>query len=446
MKKRIILPAMLLSIAAAGIATTQLFAETPKIESDIVSIPEVPKAEDVVASVEDYSLTWGELSKDVEMLLEMVGEDIPADQKSNLKEIARQRIVQTFIVDSLVQIAAAKENVTVTPELREKALAEFEREQGVPFETALAQLPPSIANHNRKSFELRLLEMALLETVVFKDLKVDQKELDKAMAEVTSYREKATEKIETYHKAFTDKTMTVEDAVKADPDLFPPQVHVEISEDEFHQLPFPPAVLEAIKSTPEGALTKILTIDANTEMDATLQGFFMIEKKPSTSTAVNPQAKALATIEDLKKQLDEGADFATLAKEHSACPSGTQAGGDLGEFTRGMMVKPFEDAAFTQPIGEVGPVVKTDFGYHLIKVTARDDAADTVTASHILIRPEGQGYKFIPVMAVLPNLPPQEDVANILLEELKVEAAAKYFDSLRKSIRIQSTLYPSFAK
>ena len=74
----------------------------------------------------------------------------------------------------------------------------------------------------------------------------------------------------------------------------------------------------------------------------------------------------------LKKQIEEGADFAELAKVHSKCPSGAQ-GGDLGTFGRGQMVPEFDQVAFSAPVGEVQGPVKTQFGYHLLEVTARTD-------------------------------------------------------------------------
>ena len=74
---------------------------------------------------------------------------------------------------------------------------------------------------------------------------------------------------------------------------------------------------------------------------------------------------ALKEIEDLKAQLDDGADFAELARANSDCPSGSQ-GGDLGSFGRGAMVPEFETAAFALEVGEVSGPVETDFGYHLI--------------------------------------------------------------------------------
>ncbi len=88
-------------------------------------------------------------------------------------------------------------------------------------------------------------------------------------------------------------------------------------------------------------------------------------------------AKALKKqkIEDLHKQLVDanGANFAELAQANSDCPSKAR-GGDLGQFSRGQMVPAFEEAAFTQEIGAIGPVVETDFGYHIIKVTQHNKA------------------------------------------------------------------------
>lgn len=68
--------------------------------------------------------------------------------------------------------------------------------------------------------------------------------------------------------------------------------------------------------------------------------------------------------------------FEMAAQEHSNCPSGSK-GGDLGEFGKGQMVKEFEDAAFTAEIGVVVGPVKTQFGYHLIKVEEKKEASET---------------------------------------------------------------------
>jgi len=75
---------------------------------------------------------------------------------------------------------------------------------------------------------------------------------------------------------------------------------------------------------------------------------------------------------DLKSQIEAGADFADLAGQHSLCPSGHR-GGDLGEFQPGMMVPEFDEVVFNQAVGQVHGPVQTQFGYHLIEITRRDD-------------------------------------------------------------------------
>ena len=74
----------------------------------------------------------------------------------------------------------------------------------------------------------------------------------------------------------------------------------------------------------------------------------------------------------LKQQIAAGADFAELAKQHSSCPSGRD-GGALGTFSPGQMVKEFDQVVFSAPIGVVQGPVKTQFGYHVIKVDEKRD-------------------------------------------------------------------------
>ena len=85
------------------------------------------------------------------------------------------------------------------------------------------------------------------------------------------------------------------------------------------------------------------------------------------------KAEKKMKAEDIRKQLLGGADFAETAIKSSDCPS-KQAGGDLGTFPRGQMVKPFEDAAFSQKKDEIGPVVETEFGYHVIQVLEKNSS------------------------------------------------------------------------
>jgi peptidyl-prolyl cis-trans isomerase C len=82
--------------------------------------------------------------------------------------------------------------------------------------------------------------------------------------------------------------------------------------------------------------------------------------------------EALAKAKDLRAKIVAGGDFAALAKAESDDVGSGANGGSLGEFTRGRMVPPFDEAAFTLKVDEVSEPVKTQFGYHIIQVTKHD--------------------------------------------------------------------------
>jgi peptidyl-prolyl cis-trans isomerase C len=73
---------------------------------------------------------------------------------------------------------------------------------------------------------------------------------------------------------------------------------------------------------------------------------------------------------ELKAKLEAGAEFESLAAQHSSCPSG-KSGGNLGEFGPGQMVKEFDQVVFNEEVGKVHGPVKTEFGYHLLEITSR---------------------------------------------------------------------------
>ncbi len=89
-------------------------------------------------------------------------------------------------------------------------------------------------------------------------------------------------------------------------------------------------------------------------------------------------AKAVlySQMEEILAKLEAGENFALVATEQSECSSSTQ-GGDLGLFGKGAMVDAFSDAAFALEVGEISGIVETQFGYHIIKLTEREDAGLT---------------------------------------------------------------------
>ena len=102
----------------------------------------------------------------------------------------------------------------------------------------------------------------------------------------------------------------------------------------------------------------LMTIDPATRM-------------PLTTNTIAAKRKQ---IEDLRKQIQDGADFAAVAKQYSEDPGSKENGGELPEFSRGQMVAEFEAAAFALGTNQVSDVVTTQYGYHLIKVLDKTPA------------------------------------------------------------------------
>ena len=136
----------------------------------------------------------------------------------------------------------------------------------------------------------------------------------------------------------------------------------------------------------------------------------------------------LVATEELAHQLfDElsaGADFATLAQEHSTDTGSAPRGGDLGWFGRGQMVEPFEEAAFNTPTGELSDIVQTQYGYHIIWTTdyqpeekpEYEDVADLVTSdfeSDVMAQQFNQWYSVA------------RSTAGISVEDLMLDAYRK---------------------
>ena len=123
-------------------------------------------------------------------------------------------------------------------------------------------------------------------------------------------------------------------------------------------------------------------------------------------------------LADIKKKIDAGENFEDLAKAHSQCPSASR-GGDLGYFSKGKMVPPFEKAAFELKPDQVSDIVETQFGYHLIKLIDRKPAG-TVEFDEVKGR-------------IVENLQKKETM----------EAVQKYIAELRKTAKIEKFIADS---
>lgn len=126
----------------------------------------------------------------------------------------------------------------------------------------------------------------------------------------------------------------------------------------------------AITKSVEGV--KVTDEDVKKFYDENKASLLSGEKVSASHILVDSEEKA----NEILKEINEGKiEFADAAKEHSSCPS-SQQGGSLGEFGRGQMVPEFDTAVFSMQVGEIKGPVKTQFGYHLIKLDAKNEAKE----------------------------------------------------------------------
>ncbi|MGG4169349.1 peptidylprolyl isomerase [Rossellomorea vietnamensis] len=125
------------------------------------------------------------------------------------------------------------------------------------------------------------------------------------------------------------------------------------------------------------------------------------------------------TAQEVKKKLDEGGDFAELAKEYSTDTSNAESGGELGYFGKGEMVSEFDDKAFSMKKGEISDPVKTEFGYHIIKVTGKKEAREAVLADH------------------------KDEIKDILFDQALQTEYGTWLSEKKKEYKIENTLKDS---
>ena len=122
------------------------------------------------------------------------------------------------------------------------------------------------------------------------------------------------------------------------------------------------------------------------------------------------------TAEKVAKQLEEGKDFADLAKEYSTDSSTQGNGGSLGYFGKGDMVEEFEKAAFSMDIDEISDPVKSEYGYHIIKVTGKKEAKKASLEDN------------------------KDEIKDALLESKMSEEYATWLEEVKKDYDIENTL------
>lgn len=147
---------------------------------------------------------------------------------------------------------------------------------------------------------------------------------------------------------------------------------------------------EALKKQIELSLIQQKAVTAGVDKsEKKLKAYYEKHKEDfETAKASHILVQDEKAANEIKKKLDDGGDFSKLAKEYSIDTATASKGGDLGEFKRSDMVTEFSDAAFSIKLNTISDVIKTDYGYHIIKVTERkqktyEQAKDQVEKAYL---------------------------------------------------------------
>jgi peptidyl-prolyl cis-trans isomerase D len=147
----------------------------------------------------------------------------------------------------------------------------------------------------------------------------------------------------------------------------------------------------------------------------------------STSATAADSTAARERAFEVREEIAGGASFSDLARIESADLGSARQGGNLGTIGRGDTVEPFEEVLFSIPVGTLSEPVQTQFGWHIVEVTARDEEAETVEARHILFPYTPFGDRELAILA-------RADTLEMLGREMSVaEAAAQLGLEVRES-------------
>jgi peptidyl-prolyl cis-trans isomerase C len=263
---------------------------------------------DIAVSVDGKILKKSELESNITEKIKMFKDKIPADKQKDARENIKKRLVDEFIMRTLLINEIEKNKIEVSDQEIKAATDKIK-----------ASLPP-----NKK------LDEFLKEKKLSKEDIVLGVKIEKYLNLQTGKKAKSTQKeISKFYNDNRDKLFKA-----------PESVHVR-------------HILVAVN------------------------------KSDNDKVKAGKKEK----IENLRKQLLKGDDFAEVARKNSDCPS-KEAGGDLNFIKRGQTVKPFEDAAFSQEKNVIGPVITTEYGYHIIQVLERkpikaialDEVKDKISA------------------------------------------------------------------
>jgi peptidyl-prolyl cis-trans isomerase C len=308
-----------------------------------------------------------------------------------MKINARVFAVLFVSVGSYAHAAKVLDRTVATVNSQAIMLSEYEKNAGPILEQfkkaspSSEQTPERVAEIKKRVLEQMIDDRLLIDEAKRKTVRVSQLEVDDGVKKVRSRF--ATD--QEFAKELEKEGMTTDEFRKhiqeqlATIKLIDQEVKAKVpppSDDEVSKLYETISAIQKDKPLPSG-LTATEIEELKALARAAERGFaeqararhVLIRVAPNASAA--EKDAAIKKIKDVQARLKKGEDFAELAGKYSEDPGSKVRGGDLGSFSRGDMVPPFDKAVFALNVGQVSEIVTTDFGYHIIQLQERKAAS-----------------------------------------------------------------------
>ncbi len=388
----------------------------------------------VVATVGDVALTESVCLQMTEHYYaqQTKGQTLSPEEEEKVREICWKRVISEFIQREVLTQSIQQHNITLDDAFRTAYIKRIELATKRSIDDILAQ--SSVGElEARARLEQEMLAEKLIHDLVTAQIQITDDEVKAERAVVERDRKTAFEQMQSYMEQLA-MGESFEELVQKHSRIKSPGI---VTVDILRRNPEAP-LAQPLLTLPEGGISDIC------EDPVLLHIVKVIKRTPEKlydTTAERQRAEEVRTL------LLDGEDFATVAKEYSDCPS-KENGGSLGTFGKGEMVPEFETAAFTQPIGTIGALVESHFGYHIIKVTARDEAKGTVEASHILIKAkikDPETIEYLPLSLAMPAKLTDEQTRAVLLYQRTVSGAKQFLEEQKRVLGATCPDYPELA-
>lgn len=350
----------------------------------------------IAAKVNSEIITLSELENELVQVREQVKKVYPPEEQGDALKVEQKKMLDLLIENKLIFQKAKKAGIDIVPaevnRYLEEAITNMKKNfpDDKTFQDALTKRQTTLIELRREyrsSIEKELVIQRYVEQEVRSKIEVSEKEID-------DYFEEQKEEFRAKHILLKteEDANTVLNEIKGGRDF--EELAKEKSQGPsavkggdlgyFRKGDMLPEFEEKVFQMDKGEISGPVK---------TQLGYHIIKLEDRRSiepgegiNAFHIATKTPEEAKELLERLKKGEDFETLAKEKSIAPS-SKDGGDLGFFKRGHMLPEFEDVAFNLKIGELSDVVKTDYGYHIIKVVARETLSpDQISAVKLNIK------------------------------------------------------------